>query len=315
MPNSPETEEAMENASKYHILITGGNGLVGKPLTQALLAEGYQVSHLSRTPSIIPGVTTYGWDVVKQQIDARCLDGVDTIIHLAGADIAGEAWTPTRKQEISRSRTESIRLLYRLMGEQPHGVKSVISASGIAFYGDRSDEILTEQSQPSPDFLGTVCQEWEDAVGEGESLGLRVVTFRTGVVLTQEGGALASLAPMIQSGFGASLGSGRQWVPWIHLQDVVGLYCLAVRDSSLTGVFNQTAPGLLTNRHFVEAQARHFHKPLWMPSIPAFMLKLMMGEQSAFVLNSARAVPSERLLQEYRYQYPTLDKALNAIYA
>ncbi|WP_461063286.1 TIGR01777 family oxidoreductase [Spirosoma horti] len=299
---------------KHHILITGGNGLIGKSLTQALLKEGHRVSHLSRTPSIIADVTTYGWNVVDQQIDARCLDGVDTIIHLAGADIAGEAWTPARKQEISRSRTESIRLLYRLMSQRPHAVKSVISASGIAFYGDRADEIMTEQSPPSPGFLGTVCQEWEDAVGEGKSLGLRVVTFRTGVVLTNGGGALASLAPMIQSGFGAALGSGRQWVPWIHLQDVVGLYCLAVRDSSLTGVFNQTAPGLLTNRHFVESLAGQFRKSLWMPSIPAFMLKLMMGEQSAFVLNSARAVPPERLLQAYRYQYPTLDQALSAIY-
>lgn len=270
----------------HHILITGGNGLVGNSLTQALLREGHRVSHLSRTPSIIADVTTYGWNVVNQQIDARCLDGVDTIIHLAGADIADETWTPARKLEISRSRTESIRLLYRLMRERPHAVKSVISASGIAFYGDRSDEILTEQSHPSPDFLGTVCQEWESAVGEGKALGLRVVIFRTGVVLTKEGGALASLVPMIQSGFGATIGSGRQWVPWIHLQDVVGLYGLAVRDSSLAGVFNQTAPGLLTNRHFMEALARHFHKRLWMPSIPAFMLKLMMGERSAFVLNS-----------------------------
>lgn len=307
----------MKNTSqlKHHILITGGNGLVGKSLTQALLDEGHRVSHLSRTPSLIPDVTTYGWNVVDQQIDERCLDGVDTIIHLAGADIAGEAWTPARKQEISRSRTESIRLLYRLMRERPHAVKSVISASGIAFYGNRADEILTEQSQPAPDFLGTVCQEWEDAVGEGESLGLRVVILRTGVVLTKEGGALASLAPMIQSGFGAALGSGRQWVPWIHLQDVVGLYCLAVRDNSLAGVFNQTAPGLLTNRHFVETLAQQFRRPLWMPSIPAFMLTLMMGEQSAFVLNSVRAIPPERLLRDYSYRYPTLDKALSAIYA
>ena len=300
---------------KHHVLLTGGNGLVGKSLTQALLREGHRVSHLSRTPSIIPDVTTYGWNVVEQQIDARCLDGVDTIIHLAGADIADGAWTPARKLEISRSRTESIRLLYRLMGQRPHAVKSVISASGIAFYGDRSDEILTEQSHPSPDFLGTVCQEWEAAVGEGRALGLRVVIFRTGVVLTKEGGTLASLVPMIQSGFGPTIGSGRQWVPWIHLEDVVGLYGLAVRDSSLAGVINQTAPGLLTNRQFMEALARHFHKPLWMPSIPAFMLKLMMGERSVFVLNSVRAVPPEQLLQTYRYQYPTLDKALSAIYA
>lgn len=299
----------------HHVLITGGNGLVGRSLTQSLLQQGHRVSHLSRTPSIIPDITTYGWNVVDQQIDARCLDGVDTIIHLAGADIAGEAWTPARKLEISRSRTESIRLLYRLMGQRPHGVKSVISASGIAFYGDRFDEILTEQSHPSPDFLGTICQEWEVAVSEGKALSLRVVIFRTGIVLTKKGGALASLVPMIQSGFGASLGSGRQWVPWIHLQDVVGLYCLAVQDSSLAGVVNQTAPGLLTNRQFMEALARHFRKPLWMPSIPAFMLNLMMGERSAFVLNSTRAVPPARLLQAYRFIYPTLDEALSAIYA
>lgn len=148
----------------HHVLITGGNGLVGKPLTQALLGQGHRVSHLSRQPSSIPGVTTYGWDVAKGQIDDHCLAGVDTIIHLAGADIASDPWTKERKTELISSRTESIRLLYSLMRQKPHSVHSIISASGIVYYGNRGDEVLTEQSAPATDFLAT-CTSFNILVG------------------------------------------------------------------------------------------------------------------------------------------------------
>lgn len=298
----------------HHILITGGNGLVGKPLTQALLAQGHRVSHLSRQPERIPGVTTYAWDVPKGQIDERCLDGVDTIIHLAGADIAFQAWTADRRQELIQSRTESIRLLYQLMKRQEHSVQTVISASGIVYYGNRGDEVLTEQSRPATDFLADCTRQWEAAVDEGLALSVRVVKFRTGVVLSKEGGALPALVQPVQSGYGAPVGTGSQWVSWIHLEDVVGLYALAVNDSSLTGVFNQTAPEPVTNRQLVAAIARQFNKSLWMPAIPGFLLKMMMGERSSFVLGSIKAPPSALLQQHYRYAHPAIGEALSSIY-
>jgi len=299
----------------HHVLITGGTGLVGKALTQTLLEQGHRVSHLSRQPGHVSGVTTYGWDVNKGQLDEHCLDGVDTIIHLAGADIASEAWTPDRRQELIRSRTDSIRLLYRLMQQKPHSVRSVISASGIVYYGDRGDEQLSEQSAPATDFLADCTRQWEAAVDEGKALGLRVVRFRTGVVLSQEGGALPALAKPIASGYGAPVGRGNQWVSWIHLQDVVGLYVLAVTNPSLDGVYNQTAPEPVTNRQLVHAIARQFNKSLWMPPTPGFLLKMIMGERSSFVLGSIKAPPSAFLRSQYTYAHPTLEGALSHIYA
>ena len=299
----------------HHVLITGGNGLIGKPLTKALLQQGHRVSHLSRQPSRVPGVTTYGWDVPNEQIDERCLDNVDTIIHLAGADIASEPWTPARKLELISSRTESIRLLYNLLRQQPHVVHSIISASGIVYYGNRGDELLTEQSAPAADFLASCTQQWEAAADKGKALHLRVVKFRTGVVLTKEAGALPALAQPVQSGYGAPIGTGQQWVSWIHLQDVVGLYLLAVNNLSLEGVFNQTAPEPVTNRQLVEAIAQQFNKSLWMPATPRFLLKMIMGERSSFVLSSIKAQPSALLQQQYTYHFPTIDGALSSIYA
>jgi len=299
----------------HHVLITGGNGLVGKPLTQHLLKQGHRVSHLSRQPGPLSGVTTYGWDIAKGQIDEHCLAGVDTIIHLAGADIASDPWTPERKTELIRSRVDSIRLLYQLMRQKPHSVHTIISASGIVYYGHRGDEVLTEQSAPATDFLASCTSQWEAAVDEGQALGLRVVKFRTGVVLTKDSGALPALARPVQSGYGAPIGTGHQWVSWIHLQDVVGLYLLAVTNVSLAGVFNQTAPEPVTNRQLVEAIAQQFNKSLWMPATPRFLIKLMMGERSSFVLSSIKAKPCSSLQQQYTYRYPTIQQALNGIYA
>jgi uncharacterized protein len=299
----------------HQILITGGNGLVGKPLTQALLEHGHRVSHLSRQPGFIPGVTTYGWDVPNGQIDERCLDGVDTIIHLAGADIASQAWTVARKQELISSRTESIRLLYQLMRQQAHSVQAVISASGIVYYGNRGDDVLTEQSAPATDFLADCTRQWEAAVDEGTAQNLRVVKFRTGVVLTKDGGALPALVQPVEAGYGAPIGNGNQWVSWIHLQDVVGLYVLAVTDFSLKGVFNQTAPQPVTNRQLVAAIAQQFNKSLWMPATPGFLLKMIMGERSSFVLGSIKAPPSALLQHQYQFAYPAIREALSSIYS
>src|SRR3569833_3013214 len=172
-----------------HILITCGTGLLGKHLTQLLLDKGHTVSLLSRTPGSDPKVKTYLWDVNKHEIDPDCTTGVDTIVHLAGNGIADKPWTDERKKEIVESRTRSIGLVYDLLKNNPHKVTSVISASGIGYYSDRRNELLDEDSEPAHDYLGTCCVKWEKAVDEGEELGLRIVKFRTGVVLTKEGGA------------------------------------------------------------------------------------------------------------------------------
>ena len=297
-----------------HVLLTGGSGLIGKHLTQLLLDNGYEVSHLSRTPETMPGVKTYLWNVEKNEIDAACIIGVDTIIHLAGAGVAENRWTDKRKKEIVNSRTRSIWLIYDLLKKKNHLVKSVISASATGFYGDRDGQILTEFTTPGNDFLAEVCQKWEAAVDEGAELGLRIVKLRTGIVLDKNGGALPQMANPVKWGIGSPLGDGRQWMPWIHWQDVADMYFYAIINAKLKGVFNMAAPNPVTNQQFTQALAKQLHRPLWAPKVPVFLIKLLFGEMSIAILGSAKASSQKIEDAGFTFKYPELDKALKEIY-
>lgn len=295
------------------ILLTGGTGLIGKTLTAQLLAKGYQVSHLSRTPGNDPRVKTFLWDVHKGEIDAHCIDGVDIVIHLAGAGIADSRWTDERKKEIIESRTKSIGLVYQLLRTKKHNVNTIISASAIGYYSDRGDELLTEDSPPNNDFMGRCCVEWEAVVDEAEKLNLRVVKFRTGVVLTN-GGALKQMALPVKLYVGSPMGSGKQWVPWIHWQDVVDMYLFAIENQSFTGVYNMVAPNPVTNKQLVHSIAKQLHKPLWVPNVPAFLLKLLLGEMSTIVLGSTKVSPQKIEDAGFSFKYPDITSALKEIY-
>jgi len=299
----------------HHVLITGGTGLIGQPLTRALLAKGYRVSHLSRSPGKNPQVKTYLWDIDKGQIDEQCIEGVQTIIHLAGTGIADKRWTEKRKKDIVESRTKSIALIYDLLKKHTdHHVKQVISASGIGYYSDRGDEWLTEDSLPLNDFLATCCIEWESAVDAGKDLGLNITKFRTGVVLTTKGGALPQLALPIKFGAGSALGSGKQYIPWIHLHDAVDMYVQAIDGNLPAGTYNMVAPHPVTNEELTKAVAKQLHRPLWLPKVPAFVIKLIFGEMSTLVLGSTRA--SAQKIQEagYQFKFEHVADALKDIY-
>ena len=297
-----------------HILLTGGSGLIGGNLTKLLLAKGYEISHLSRTQGKDLRVKTYLWDVHKGEIDEACIDGVDTIIHLAGAGVADKRWTNKRKQELVESRTKSIRLIYELLRKKEHKITSVISASATGYYGDRGDVLLTEDSKPSDDFLAECCIAWEQAVDEGEDLGLRIVKFRTGVVLNKKGGALPQLATPVKWYVGSPLGDGKQWIPWIHWHDVEKLYLYAIMHNKLTGTFNMAAPTPVTNEEMTRAVAKQLSKPLWAPKVPAFALNLLLGEMSMIVLGSTK-VSSQKIEENgFKFEYPKLEGALKEIY-
>jgi uncharacterized protein (TIGR01777 family) len=298
---------------KKHILITGGTGLIGLNLTKQLLAKGYRVSNLSRSPGKNPEVKTYLWDVNKGEIDAQCIDGVDTIVHLAGAGIADKPWTAKRKQEIIDSRTKSIELVYSLLKNKKHQVKSVVSASAIGFYSDRGDELMTELSPPSNDFMAECCIAWENAVDEGLKLGLRIVKYRTGVVL-DNGGALAKLAMPVKLYVGSPLGSGKQWVPWIHWQDVIDMYLYAIENDNLTGPYNMVSPNPVTNKQLTQAVAKQLHKPMWLPNVPAFLLKLLLGEMATVVLGSTKVSAQKIEEAGFTFKYPSIGTALKEIY-
>lgn len=297
-----------------HILLTGGTGLIGKQLTEYLLSKNYTVSHLSRKPGTDARVATYLWDVNKGEIDEHCIDGVDTIIHLAGTGIADERWTEERKKEIIESRTKSIQLVYDVLKKSPHNVKTVISASGVGYYSDRGNDVMTETCAPAHDFMGTCCVAWENAVAEGEKLGLRVVKFRTGVVLSKEGGALPKIAAPVKFGVGAALGTGKQWMPWIHECDVIYMYRFAIEHEELSGTFNMVAPEPVTNKQFTRAIAKVLNRPFWLPNVPAFALKLALGEMSTVVLGSTNASAKKIKAAGYSFSYPELSTALKDIY-
>jgi len=300
---------------KGKVLITGASGTVGKSLTQLLLTVGYEVVCLSRTLSANDKIETYKWDIPKKEIDPNCINGVDIIVHLAGAGIADGRWTDERKHEIIESRTESIRLIYDLIKTRPNQVKRVVSASAAGYYSDRGDDLMNEEDLPASDFLGECCVLWEQAVDEGLALDLSVVKFRTGVILDKKSGALQKLAAPIKLGFGAPLGDGKQWMPWIHLQDVVNMYFMGIADLSLNGAYNMSAPSPVTNKELTKAVAKQFKKPLWLPNVPAFALNLAFGEMGAVVLGSTKMSTEKIEKTGFKFLFPTIELALKNIYA
>jgi uncharacterized protein len=296
------------------ILITGASGLIGKSLTGSLLEKGYYVHHLSRRDKgNDANVKTFKWDVYKNEIDENCINGVDAIIHLAGEGIADKRWTKKRKEQILQSRIRSIRMLYELLKKKDHQVKAVISASAIGYYGDQGEKLLDEENPPGSDFLAGVCVEWEKAAGEGKTLGLRVVKLRTGIVLDKNDAALSQMALPIKYGLGASLGSGKQWVSWIHLIDTIRMYIFAL-ENNLDGVFNMAAPNPVTNKQLTKAIAEELNRPLWLPAIPGFVLKIILGEMSEAVLSSTKVSSDKIQTVGFEFRFPLLKDALHNIY-
>lgn len=299
---------------KQHVLITGGSGLIGKSLTEELLKQGYTVSHLSRSKGKDSRVKTYQWSVEQGLIDENCINGVDTIIHLAGAGIADKRWTKKRKKILIDSRTQSIALLYDLIGRKPNLVKNIISASATGYYSNRGDELLSEDSIPAKDFLGYCCTVWEQAVDKGKELNLRIVKLRTGVVLSRHGGALPPLALPVKFGIGTALGNGKQWIPWIHIQDAIDMYLHVLENNSIQGVYNMVAPNPVTNKQLTKAVAKQLRRPYWLPNVPAFLLRTLLGEMSEVVLGSTKVSAQKIESTGFKFKYPLLADALKQLY-
>lgn len=296
------------------VLITGGSGTVGKHLSNLLLQKGYQVAHLSRSARKDAQIETFVWDVDKAIIDENCINGVDIIVHLAGAGIADGRWTEERKKAIVDSRTKSIELIYRLLKQKTHQVKTVVSASASGYYSDRGNQLLSETAPPHTDFLGQCCIEWETAVDEAKKLGLRVVKFRTGVILDKDSGALPKMAAPVKLGFGAPLGTGNQWISWIHIDDVIDMYLKGIENEDWNGAYNMSTPYPITNKSLTQAIAKQFKKPLWLPNVPSFVLKLIFGEMSAVVLGSTKMDTKKVEDSGFRFKFPEIKGALQQIY-
>ncbi len=295
------------------ILITGGTGTIGRRLIQFLQARNYNVALLSRSATTdIPNVRVFQWDIKRGNLDPQALATADAIIHLAGAGIADERWSDSRKKEILESRTKSTELLANALRTGKHSVKVFVSSSAIGFYGgDAGEQSLTETSPAGSDFLAQVTRAWEKSVEPITALGIRTVRIRTGVVLTMAGGALPKLAQPVRLGAGAPIGTGQQYISWIHLDDLCRMYVEAIEKETWQGVYNGVAPGPATNADLTKQIAHTLSRPMLLPNIPAFVIKLMFGELAVTVLGG-NYVLNKRIREEtdFRYQFGDLAVAL-----
>lgn len=248
-------------------------------------------------------------------MDDKALDRADFIIHLAGVNIGESRWTPNRKKQILDSRIKSGELLYHAIEHSERKPQAFISASAIGFYGAVSSDTLFEETAPAhSDFLGQTCASWEGVADRFEERGIRSVKIRTGIVLSKQGGALSKLSLPIKYGVGAPLGSGNQYMPWIHMEDLCGIFIHAIENKQLAGAYNAVAPEHITNRDLTKRIAAGLRKPLWLPNIPASFLRLLFGEMSSMLLRGSRISSEKIRAAGFSFQFPEIDLALQQLY-
>lgn len=291
-------------------LVTGATGFVGRRLIESLKEPVVLSRDPGRARAELPRIEAHYWDPAAGLPPSEAFAGVDAIFHLAGEPVGEGRWSAEKKRRIRDSRVVGTQNLVSAIGQLADKPPVLVSASAIGFYGSRGDEVLDETSSPGSDFLAQVCREWEAATAAAEKHGVRAVSARFGIVLGQ-GGALAKMLLPFKLGLGGRLGSGRQWMSWIHLDDVVGILLHAAQHSDLRGPVNTVAPTPVTNRDFTASLARVLHRPAIFP-VPALALRLAVGGFSEVLLGSQRVVPRVAERSAYAFQYTDLDRALAA---
>lgn len=291
-----------------NILVTGGTGLVGSLLTRQLQQQGHSVSLLGRSKKTNSPYPNYKWDYANDYLEEGALDGVDTIVHLAGAGVAEQKWTKDRKTVIFESRTQTSHLLYKKLKEGNHSVKTIVAASAIGLYGsDTGNAIVKESSPVGNDFLAHVVDAWELATRKYQEFGIRVVQLRIGVVLSHEGGALTEL---LKPPVAAGLGKGNQYMSWIHIDDLVQMIVCSMEDESFEGPYNAVAPRPVSNKELTKAAAKAFRKPFMPINVPSLMLKVMLGEMAVIVLGGSR-VSSEKIQKAgFEFKFSKIEDAV-----
>jgi uncharacterized protein len=298
------------------VTVTGATGRVGGALVGALLARGDEVTVLSRSPDKARralGVDAVAWNPVAESAPRAGLDGRDAVVHLAGEDVA-QRWTDDAKRRILESRENGTRNLVAGLREADPRPRVLVSASAVGWYGPRGDERVAEDQPAGSDFLAEVVTAWEREADRATDLGLRVVEVRTGVVLDKDGGALSKMLPFFKLGIGGPVAGGKQYLPWIHLDDIVGIYLAALDGRDWTGPVNATAPEPATNKDFSHALGRAIHRPTLAP-VPGLAVKALYGDMAEMVTAGQRAIPQRALELGYRFRHPDLDEALRSALA
>lgn len=293
------------------VLITGGTGFIGTALVGRLLGLGARVSVLTRDRERALGHFAGRVTVLESLQEAGGRDAPDVIVNLAGMNLGAERWSGTVKQQLVSSRVETTQRVVDYIARVTHRPRLLISGSAVGYYGARGDEVLNEESAPGDEFQSRLCEQWEHVARQAEQYGVRVCISRTGVVIGQ-GGALAGLTPLFRLGLGAVAGRGRQWLSWIHMDDLLDLFIRFMQDAALTGPFNNTAPDPVTNREFARAIGRELRRPVLL-RIPGWAMRLMYGELAHLYLTGQRVVPARHLQSGFEYRYPDIESALHAV--
>jgi uncharacterized protein (TIGR01777 family) len=297
------------------ILIAGASGLIGTALATSCVRDGHAVAALVRDPkraaARLPGVALHAWDGTRGQPPAAAFEGVDVVVNLVGEPIAGRRWSDAQKQRLRESRVLATRSLVDGLRDLAQRPRALIQASGTGFYGDRGEEILTEASPTGAGFLAEIARDWEAEAAKATELGLRVVILRNGLVLSSAGGFLGKLLTPFRLGMGGHVGSGKQWLPWIHVDDEIALIRHAISSGGVSGVLNAVAPEPVTNAEFAKTLGRALNRPVVLAA-PAFALRLALGGEMAtdLLLASQRAMPVRTLETGFKYKHPLLGPAL-----
>jgi hypothetical protein len=293
------------------VLITGASGLIGRPLTELLLKNGHEVTHLGRKEKTEGRVPSYKWDLEKKTIDPRAFEQVDSVVHLAGAGIADSRWTAARKKEIIDSRVQSGKMLAQAINEHKRQIKTFVGASAIGYYGATTNEIIhSEEMPPFNDFMSTVCRLWEESY-TGLDPKIRKVVLRIGIVLSAEGGAFVELSKTAKKALASPLGSGQQYIPWIHIDDLVQVFYAAITNADYNGIYNAVGPQHIHNREFIQKLAAAYGKRMILPGVPAFVLRMLVGEMAAMVLEGSRVSCEKLQKQGFVFQFPEISTALD----
>jgi len=290
-------------------IVSGGTGFIGRQIVDLLRAHGHYVGIYTRNPGSAPrtDIATYMWDPLSGPPTDDSLNGMDAVLHLAGEPVA-QRWNDASKERIRASRVEGTRHLVDVISRVRHKPKVLVSASAIGFYGDRGEEILTEEAGPGKTFLAGVCRAWEAEADRAAWAGVRVVKIRIGFVLGKGGGAMAQFGPLFKLGLGGRLGSGKQWMPWVHAQDVAKLFMFAA-ENEVSGVLNGVAPNAVRNSEFTKALGEAVHRPAIFPA-PPFVLKLVAGDVAQQLLDSGRVVPAATERAGFKFDFPEIRPAL-----
>ncbi len=297
---------------KKNVLITGGSGFIGKHLTRLLIEKGFSVSIFSRTFKQKTGnVSFFKWDIAKGFIEDDAVLKADYIIHLAGEGIAQKRWSAKRKEDIIQSRAQSVALIYEVLKKHNKKLEAFVSASGIGIYGAiNGEQICSENTPPENDFLGSTCQLWELAADDIASLGIRTVKIRTGLVVGKAEGFLKTLTPIFKLKLGSALGSGKQYMPWVHVDDLCAIYLEAINNTEMIGAYNAAINDNTNNDSFSKTLCKIYGYSLWLPNVPAFVINIALGEMAQILL-TGRRVSSDKIEKlGFQFRFKNLHNAL-----